>query len=83
MLGERPWHLLLSYGKLMAGPNAGHYVSALPPEEQLALVNALLAGEMLAVHLMHRHQSGDHETSSLRYVDGRLMMVFEDRVQLA
>ena len=83
MLGERQWHLLLAYGRLMDGPHSGHYLSALPPEEQLALARALVEGNILAIDLMHRHRCGDYETLWLRYVDGKLMMVFEDRVQRA
>jgi hypothetical protein len=29
IIGERAWHLLSFYGKLMAGPRSGSYVSAL------------------------------------------------------
>ncbi len=78
LLGEWEWSLLESYGKLMAGPYSGLYVSALSGEEQLEIAERLVAGERLHIHLMHRHRSGHHEISSLRWDGARLVMVFED-----
>ena len=78
LLNERAWSLLRSYGKLMDGPSAGLYVSALPAEQQLALATRLEQGETLDVHLMHRHESGG-EASRLRWNGDRLVMVFADK----
>lgn len=83
LLGPGAWSLLQSYGKLMHGPQSGHYVSALSASEQLGLVERLVGGETLDIHLMHRHRSGNYEVSSLRWVDGTLIMVFKDREQAA
>lgn len=83
LLGDRAWFLLESYGKLMAGRHSGLYVSGLPGEEQLALAKGLIAGETVHVHLMHRHRSGNYEASSLRWYDGKLVMVFRDRERVA
>jgi len=83
LLGDRAWFLLESYGKLMDGPHSGSYVSALPGKEKLDLARRLVAGETIYVHLMHRHRSGNYEASSLRLVDGKLVMVFRDRVRIA
>lgn len=83
LLGARAWSLLQSYGKLMAGPHSGHYVSALPAQDQLGIAEQLVAGKTLFIHLMHRHRSGNYETSSLGWRDGQLVMVFADREQLA
>lgn len=79
IIGKRAWLLLTCYGKLMAGPHAGSYVSALAGDEQLKLVRRLLSGDTVLVHLMHRHQSGNYETSSLRWTPAGLVMVFCDR----
>lgn len=78
-IGERAWMLLTCYGKLMAGPHSGSYVSALAGEEQLELVRRLQSGETVPVHLMHRHRSEDYRTSSLRWTPTGLVMVFSDR----
>ena len=83
LLGERPWFLVESYGKLMDGPHAGSYVSALSGKEKLDLARRLVAGETVHVHLMHRHRSGNYEASSLRWDDGKLVMVFRDRERIA
>lgn len=83
LLGERAWSLLQSYGKVMAGPHSGHYVNALPPQEQLSVAEQLVAGKTLLIHLMHRHRSGNYEASSLRWRDGQLVMSFKDREEAA
>ena len=46
-------------------------------------MQALAQGEQVHVHLMHRHRSGNYEVSRTRLVDGRLEMVFKDRVEPA
>ena len=71
LLGERAFALLRSFGKLMGGPQSGLYVSGLPATGQLMLVQRLLAGDTVEVHLMHRHRSGNYESSSLRWTHGR------------
>lgn len=83
LLGERAWSLLQSYGKLMSGPHSGHYVSALPAQTQLSVAEQLVAGKTLPIHLMHRHRSGNYETSSLKWRDGQLVMSFKDREEAA
>ena len=83
MLGIRAWTLLRSYGRLMCGQHSGRYVSSRPAAEQLDYAHRLLAGETLPIHLMHRHRSGNYESSTLQYRDGTLVMVFRDRVELA
>lgn len=83
LLGARSWFLLSRYGKLMDGPLAGTYVSGIACGEQLELVHRLARGEVVSVHLMHRHRPGNHEASSLRWSRGRLFMVFRDREALA
>lgn len=83
LLGARAWGLLMSYGKLMDGPHAGSYVSGIPLDEQLELVQRLVKGDTLPVHLMHRHRSGCYEVSWLRWSNGSLVMVFKDREVIA
>jgi hypothetical protein len=46
------------------------------------LVQRLLAGDTVEVHLLHRHRSGNYESSSLRWTDGQLVMVFGARANL-
>ena len=84
-LGVKQWGLLNSYGKLMTGPPLGGlYVSGIPCEVAKEFVDALVRGETIEVHLMHRHRSGHYEASSLRMLrDGRLVMMFDDREELA
>jgi hypothetical protein len=82
-LSERGWRLLERYGRLMDGPNSGRYVSGLKVSEAVALVEALVRGDELKIHLMHRHQSGNYEHSALRLVNGRLVMRFPDREEQA
>lgn len=83
VLGARAWSLLRSYGKLMSGPFAGLYVSGLPYEVTRGIVYALAQGQTVQVHLMHRHESGKYKTSSLRFLDGNLVMQYPDGEELA
>lgn len=84
-LGSKAWHLLLGYGRVMRDPYVGQYVSGLPAEVTRELVERLANGDELHVHLMHRHVSGNYESSRTRF-DGaraRLWMLFADRSELA
>ena len=83
VLGSRAWHLLRGYGRVMTGPYSGLYVSGLPTEVTRELVEWLVNGEELYVHLMHRHVSGNYESSRTRYDGARLWMLFTDRSELA
>ena len=83
LLGSRAWFLVCSYGKLMDGPDAGLYVSGIVVERARVILSALAAGEQVPVHLMHRHRSGNYESSALRFENGKLVMVFKNRVELA
>lgn len=83
LLGERGWVLLRSFGRMMSGPYSGRYVSALAPDEVRALLAALQRGARIPVHLMHRHQSGNYEASTLSLADGCLMMHYPDRSEAA
>jgi hypothetical protein len=83
MLGERAWWLLSNYGRLMAGPNSGLYVSGVATLEAKLIVDALVKGETVSVHLMHRHRSGCYEASELKRVGGELVMLFADREEIA
>jgi hypothetical protein len=67
----------------MDGPSSGQYVSGLSAEAQLQVVQRLVAGETVHIHLMHRHRSGNYEVSSLRWNGSLLVMVFKDRERLA
>ena len=67
----------------MSGPHSGQYVSGLPDVEVRALVDALVAGHRVDIHLMHRHKSGNYESSRLHIVAGALMMTFPDRDEMA
>lgn len=82
LLGGPQWHLLCNYGKLMSGPDSGSYVSGIAYDKARAIVHALVAGEQVDVHLMHRHKSGNYEVSALRFSDGRLLMVFSNRTEI-
>ena len=83
LIGARAWALLRSYGKVMGGPKSGFYVSGLAFDEQLKLVQRLVNGETVQVHLMHRHKSGNYESSALRLSSAGLVMVFSDREERA
>ena len=82
-LGHRNWRRICSHGRVMSGPHSGQYVSGIPVPAAQALIQALLRGEAIPVHLMHRRRSGNYETSRLRLVNGQLLMVFSDRTELA
>lgn len=81
VLGRQQWSALRAFGKCMAGPPyGGLYISGLPVRQVYKLLRSLAAGETVAVHLMHRHRSGDYARSSLRLGPGRvLLMVYAGR----
>ena len=83
MLGDRNWRLVHSYGRVMSGPYAGLYVSGIPMPVVQAFIDALLRDEEIPVHLMHRHVSGNYESSRLRWDGARLWMHFADRTEPA
>lgn len=83
VLGDRNWRLVHSYGRVMSGPHAGLYVSGIPTAEVQAFIDTLVRGEAIAVHLMHRHVSGNYESSRLQFDGTRLWMHFSDRTELA
>ena len=82
-LGDRNWRLIHSYGRVMDGPHSGRYISGIPMSAVQAFMDALLRGEEFSVHLMHRHVSGNYESSRLRFDGNRLWMHFDDRTELA
>lgn len=77
-LGPAAWLLLRRYGRVTSGEFSGRYVSGLPVNVAEGLVSALVRGETVQVHLMHRKVSGvapsPPKLSSLRLRDGRLMI---------
>ena len=83
VLGDRNWRLMHSYGRVMSGPHSGQYVSGIPMPATQAFVQVLLRGEEIPVHLMHRHVSGNYESSRLWFDGNRLWMQFADRTELA
>jgi hypothetical protein len=83
LLGQHGWELLLSYGRVMSGPRSGVYVSALPTNEILEILETLARGVEVDIHLMHRHVSGSYLSSMLRLEGGHLMMQFPDRLERA
>jgi hypothetical protein len=83
VLGAKCWRLVCSYGRFMSGLHSGQYVSGVPPDAAKAVVDALVRGEQVEVHLMHKHRSGNYESSALRLCNGRLVMVFDDREERA
>ena len=83
VLGQRGWRLLCTFGRVMAGPATGLYVSALAAPDARQLVDSLARGDEVLVHLMHRHRSGCYESSSLRLQDGQLVMRFAGREEIA
>lgn len=84
LIGRRAWAMVSFYGRLMDGAYTGRYVSGVPFAVQLDIVLRLTRGETLPVHLMHRHVSGNHESSSLRWSrEGGLVMTFLDREENA
>jgi hypothetical protein len=78
LLGLIGWRLFRGNGRLMSGRHSGSYVSALPCAEVRRLLIALLQGERVPVHLMHRHRSGNYESSVLSLTAGRLVMHYAD-----
>lgn len=84
LIGMRAWALLSSYGRLMDGPHTGRYVSGVPYVVQIEIVQRLVRGETLPIHLMHRHVSGNYQSSSLRWSQaGGFVMAFPDREEKA
>lgn len=84
VLGPAQWRLIEYYGKLMTGPPlGGMYVSGIPSSVARVIVDELIAGQVVQVHLMHRHRSGCYEASDLCLRDGRLIMLFDDRCEFA
>ena len=83
VLGARCWSLPSAYGRVMSGPDTGLYVSGLPAATARGLVDALIRGERIHVHLMHRHRTRCYESLSLRLDAGQLTMVFKDREHVA
>jgi hypothetical protein len=67
----------------MTGPYRGRYVGGIPTTVARDVVDALTCGELVPVHVMHRHRSGNYESSDLCLKGGRLVMVFKDREELA
>lgn len=84
VLGPRQWRLFEYFGKLMTGPPfGGLYVSGIPSCVARALLEKLMDGQVVQVHLMHRHRSGCYEASDLCLREGRLVMLFDDRCEFA
>lgn len=83
LLGKRGWCLLSRFGRVMSGQYSGQYVSGVPTTIARCFVDKLVAGGTANIHLMHRHKSGNYESSQLRIVGGALVMVYEDREELA
>lgn len=83
ILGERGWFLVSHFGKLTAGSDSGRYVSGLSAQHARVIVDSLSRGDLVSVHLMHRHRSGVYKYSQLRLRAGRLEMVFADRIEPA
>jgi hypothetical protein len=83
-MGPEQWRLVKYFGKIMdGGPHGGLYVSGLPIAEARLIVENLMEGRSVAVHLMHRHRSGVYETSTLCRRAGRLIMLFDERSEFA
>jgi len=83
-LGPEQWRLVEYFGKVMDGsPHSGLYVSGLPTDAARTIVDDLMDGRSVAVHLMHRHKSGNYEASTLCRRSGRLIMLFDDRSEFA
>lgn len=83
-LGPTQWRLIEYFGKVMSGPPyGGLYVSGIPSNVARLIVEHLMAGEIVKVHLMHRHRSGCYEASDLCLRAGRLIMLFDNRCEFA
>ena len=83
VLGPKAHRLLVRYGRVMSGPYGGLYVSGIPTAVAKELIERLVNGDEIGVHLMHRHVSGNYESSRTRYDGSRLWMLFTDRSELA
>lgn len=82
-LGEHVWFLLCCYSRMTSAPFVGTYVSGLTTEVARGIVDTLARGERVPVHLMHRHVSGNHQSSALQLRHGVLVMIFDDREEFA
>ena len=82
-LGDGNWTLIWRFGKVMSGADAGQYVSGLPPVTAKGLIDLLLGGAVIDVHLMHEHTAGSREHSQLALRMDRLVMFFDDRCEFA
>jgi len=83
VLGPKAHRLLVRCGRVMSGPYGGLYVSGIPTAVARELIERLVNGDEICVHLMHRHVSGNYESSRTRYVGSRLWMLLDDRSELA
>lgn len=82
-LGERNWRLVYQHGRVMSGPHSGFYTSGIPMSAVQAFMDALLRGDEIPMPLVHRHVSGNYESSRLLFDGKRLGMRFDDRTELA
>ena len=82
-LGRRGWSLLYRFGRVMSGPYSGLYLSGVPTKAALEALNKLKRGEVVDIHLMHRHKSGSYKPSRLALIGGALVMLFDDRSESA
>ena len=83
-MGPEQWRLVKYFGKIMdGGPYGGMYVSGLPTTAARTIVEDLMEGRSVAVHLMHRHTSGNYEASTLCRRAGQLIMLFDERSEFA
>ena len=64
---------------LTAGPCSEQFVSSLPYELVIGLVESLAAGQVVDVHMSDRGYEGGTTRSRLRWECGVLMRVFPDR----
>jgi hypothetical protein len=83
LLGPGAWSLLRTFGRVMSGQYSGLCVSGLPVVVARDIVDALVRGELVDVHLMRRHVSGDYESSQTAFDGTRLVMRFDDRSEPA
>jgi hypothetical protein len=82
-LGAKAWRLLSRYGRVISGRHSGQYVSGIPSDEVRKIVDSLAQGEIVHIHLMHTHRSGEYRASALRFDGTQLWMVYDDREVLA
>lgn len=83
VLGVAGWRLFRRFGRVMAGPYSGSYVSGLSFDETRRLLWALKEGRRIPVHLMHRHRSTNPAASELSLADGCLVMHYATRSEPA